>query len=390
MAFAATGSAVGAAAGRAADDALHQVLAALDGRRPDLVVAFVGAAYAPETGRIGARILERLQPGHLVGTTAGGVIAGPDELERGDCLALWAAVLPGAEVAALHYPPPSDGPGEAVLPWPEVPDGSQALVAFADPFTFPADGFLQWLEQTRPGVPVAGGLASAGGPGRNRLLLDDAVLDRGGVAVALGGDIRLRTLVSQGCRPIGHSYTVTRAERNVLQELGGVEPVERIRQTFAGAGPDDRRLMREGLHVGTAIDEYRDELTRGDFLVRQLLGGEPGTGAVVLGDVVQVGQTVQFHVRDAASADEDLRLLLEEFRDGGTPAAALLFTCNGRGSRLFGEPDHDARLVRQRLGEIPLAGFFCAGEFGRVGRRSFLHGFTASLLAVDGPGVTQQ
>jgi small ligand-binding sensory domain FIST len=196
----------------------------------------------------------------------------------------------------------------------------------------------------------------------------------------------LRTLVSQGCRPIGDTYVVTRADRNLLQELAGEPPVERIREIFTHVDPSDRELMRAGLHIGLVIDEYRDDFRRGDFLVRGVLGAQSGTGAIAIGDHVRVGQTVRFQVRDAASADSDLRELLDDARAGTRrPAAALLFTCNGRGSRLFGTPNHDAEAVRAALGGIPLAGFFCAGEFGPVGQRSYLHGFTASLLVVDHP-----
>ncbi|MGH8903815.1 MAG: FIST signal transduction protein [Egibacteraceae bacterium] len=387
---AATGSGTGPDPVAAARSAVAEVKEGLGGRTPDLAVIFAGAAYAPDLGTLDAAIGEQLGPRHRIGTTTGGVIADASELERLDCLSVWAACLPGADIAPLRYEDPAD---EASPPeWREPPPDAHGLVAFADPTAFPPDAFLAWLEQVRPGLPVSGGLASAGRG--NRLLLDGRTYDGGAVAMALGGDIRLRTLVSQGCRPVGNSYTVTRADRNLLQELGGAEPVRRIRETFTEADPTDQALMRAGLHIGTVIDEYKDSFHRGDFLVRGVLGAESGTGAIAVGDIVRVGQTVQFHVRDARSADEDLRELLGRFAEGEPRSqAALLFTCNGRGRRLFGMPDHDASVVREILGDIPLAGFFCAGEFGPVGSRSFLHGFTASLLAFGSgacnPGETQ-
>jgi small ligand-binding sensory domain FIST len=305
-------------------------------------------------------------------------------VERPDAVAVWAARRPGSRLTPLRFGPPLDSPA-AGGGWPELPAGT-ALLLFADPFSFPADAFLAWAAQARPGLPVSGGLASGSGrPGGNMLILDDEVHPEGAVGVAIAGDVAVRTLVSQGCRPVGPSWVVTRADRNLVQELAGAHPVDRIRETFAEAAPEDQGLMRQGLHIGLAIDEYRHEHGRGDFLVRGVLGAQPESGAVAVGDVVRVGQTVRFHVRDAASADEDLRTLLTGFAAGGSPAAALLFTCNGRGARLFGRPHHDAELVQQVVGPVPAAGFFCAGELGPVGERSFLHGFTASVLAFDDP-----
>jgi small ligand-binding sensory domain FIST len=387
---AATGSGTGPDPVGAVRAAVARVVEGLGGCTPDLAVIFVGAAYAPDLEMLDAVISEQLAPRHRIGTTTGGVIVDGSELERLDCLSVWAACLPGAHIAPLHYELPLEFEGGELLEadkvsppqWPTPPPAAHGIVAFADPFTFLPDVFLAWLEQVRPGLPVSGGLASAGRD--NRLLLDGRIYEGGAVAMSIGGDIRLRMLVSQGCRPVGESYTVTRADRNILQELGGIQPVRRVRETFTQADLTDQALMRAGLHIGTVINEYKDSFHRGDFLVRGVLGAEGS--AIVVGDIMRVGQTVQFHVRDARSADEDLRELLAGFAEGEPrPNAALLFTCNGRGRRLFGKPNHDASVVREILGDIPLAGFFCAGEFGPVGSRSFLHGFTASLLVFDRP-----
>jgi small ligand-binding sensory domain FIST len=246
-----------------------------------------------------------------------------------------------------------------------------------DPFSFPTDLLLRHLNERVPGTIVIGGMASGGTrPGETRLFLEGRVLDTGAVGVRVPG-IGIRALVSQGCRPVGNAYTVTRAEGNVIHELGGLPPLERLHELVAALPPQDRELVGHGLHIGRVIDEYKAELGRGDFLIRGVLGVDPESGAMAVGDTIEVGETIQFHVRDAATADEDLRALLE--REAEPAAGALLFTCNGRGSRLFPEPDHDAGLVARMLGEIPVAGFFCAGELGPVGGQNFLHAFTASI-----------
>jgi small ligand-binding sensory domain FIST len=379
---AATGLGTGPDPVYAARVALAQVTDQLGGVRPDLALVFAGAGYARDLDRIDAMVENLLDPAHRLGATTEGVIAGGAEVEQGDCLSLWAARLGEAEVTPMRYAAPLNEHTPTL--WPQPPSDTRAIILLSDPRTFPSAAFLAWLEQTDPGLLVSGGQASAG-QGVNRLLLDGCMYDDGAVAVALGGDIRLRTLVSQGCRPVGKSYTVTRAERNLLQELGGALPIQRVRETFNDASPTDKALMRTGLHIGTVIDEYKDEFKRGDFLVRGVLGAESGTGAIAIADLVSVGQTVQFHVRDAQSADEDLRELLGHIvEDGVQGSAGLLFSCNGRGRRLFTQPDHDAGLVREVLGDIPLAGFFCAGEFGPIGSRNFIHGYTASLLIFEG------
>jgi small ligand-binding sensory domain FIST len=225
-----------------------------------------------------------------------------------------------------------------------------------------------------------GGMAT-GGRGQSRLFLDDQVLSHGAVGAHLG-DAEIHPLVAQGCRPVGDPYTITGADGNLILELGGRAPLARLEELAAALPGRDQELLARGVLLGIVINEYRAELHQGDFLVRGIAGADAASGAIAVGDEVEVGQTVQFHVRDAQSADEDLRHTLEREAAalGGRQAAgALLFTCTGRGSRMFSEPDHDAGLVAKQLGEIPVAGFFCDGELGPVGGQNFLHTFTASI-----------
>jgi len=251
-----------------------------------------------------------------------------------------------------------------------------------DPFTFPADGLLTHLNSRVPGALVMGGMASGGLALRqSRLFLDGRVLPHGAVGAHLP-EAGAHLLVSQGCRPVGDPYTVTEAEGSVIYQLGGRAPLARLQDLAAALTGRDRELLAQGLQVGMVINEYQAEQHQGDFLIRGVVRADPESGAIVVSDEVEVGQTVQFHVRDADSADHDLRRTLrrEAASAGGRPAGgALLFTCNGRGSRLFSEPDHDAGLVAAMLGEMPAAGFFCAGELGPVGGQNFLHAYTASI-----------
>ena len=262
--------------------------------------------------------------------------------------------------------------------WPsEEPGQVPAVLVLADPFTFPTDAFLERLQEDKPELAVVGGLASGSpAPGGNRLVVDDRVMTDGAVGAFLGAGVDVATVVSQGCRPIGEPLVITKAERNIVYELGGRPALERLQDVARALPEEERELLTHGVHLGRVIDESKTEFGRGDFLIRNVLGGDPSNGAIAVGELVEVGSTAQFQVRDAASADEDLRQLLTGRRAQG----ALLFTCNGRGTRLFGRPDHDAEVVVEGLSTPAVAGMFCAGELGPVGRKNFLHGFTASVV----------
>jgi small ligand-binding sensory domain FIST len=362
---------------QAVGETAGHVLERLEGAHPDLVVCFASAHHVGVLEDVAAALRSVLEPGVLLGATAVSIIGGAREVEEEPALSVFAACLPRTHLtpAALRMEQTPDGP--TLMGWPEGLDPrAGTLVLLADPFSFPADAFLARCNDHAPGLRVIGGLASAAmRPGGNRLALGDRIVDEGAVGVFLDGGVEVRTVVSQGCRPIGRPYVVTRARHNVVEELGGRTALERLEEVAAAATEEEREMLRRGLHVGLVVDEHKSEFGRGDFLVRNLVGADRDSGALAVGDMVSVGQTIQFHVRDADAADEDLRELLS----GADAEAALLFTCNGRGRHLFGTPDHDAGLVERLLGPIAVAGCFCAGEIGPVGGRNFLHGFTASL-----------
>ena len=375
-----------AAIREAAAAALDQ-LGGPDAARADLAVVFVSAAYGKAI-RPTLELLADLMPArHLLAATAEGVLAGDREYEAGPAVTVWLARLPGGwiEPLSLEYLQTPDG--GAFAGWPEGLAGqwpaNATLLLLADPFSFPIDAFVKRMEEERPSLPIVGGMASGGGvPGSNTLAAGSRTYDSGAVGVVIGGGIRIRPVVSQGCRPIGRPLVITKSQDNLIVELGGVPALQRLREIYGELDAADRELVRSSLHVGRAATEYRDTFRRGDFLVRNVVGADPDSGVIAVGDLVRTGQTVQFHVRDSASADEDLRQLL------GAPAGtetvgALVFTCNGRGSRLFAEPHHDARVIQECLGPLPAAGFFAQGEIGPIGSRTFLHGFTASIALFE-------
>jgi small ligand-binding sensory domain FIST len=359
--------------GLAADAAEAAAAAAAQlGESPaDLAFVFLSADHVDTAEEAVAAVHEQLAPRHLLGCVADGVLARETEVESGVAAAVWAASLPGAEVGSFHVDTLELEEGTAVVGFPAGVD-ADVVTLLVDPYTFPADAFLEKLNDEHPGLPLVGGIAAG-----RRLVLGEEVLFEGAVGAIVSG-VGVRTLVSQGCAPIGRDAVITAAEGNVVHELAGEPALDRLREDIGALDERERALAAQGLLVGLVIDENKPEYGRGDYLMRGLMGADEESGAIAVGAPVRVGQTIRFHVRDAATADQDLRETLAPLVGAGA-AGALLFTCNGRGTNMFPAPGHDARLVAEALGAPALAGFFCGGEIGPVGGRAFLHGFTATL-----------
>jgi small ligand-binding sensory domain FIST len=344
----------------------------------DLAFVFLSPAHLEDAGEAVEAVESELEPRHLLGCVAEAIVGGDRELEEGPAAVVWAGSLPGAEIELFHAVAVGIDEGVAVSGFPEL-DEPALVTVLVDPYTFPAAPFLSVLNERHPRLPLVGGIAvGAREPGRSVLVVDGQMVHEGMVGAVLSG-VPVRTVVSQGCAPIGRDAVITRAEGNIVYELAGMPAAERLREDIEQLPPDEQLLAAQGLLAGLVIDENKPVYERGDFLMRGLLGADEESGAIAVGEPVRVGQTLRFHVRDANSADADLRQALDDAVGQRGAAGALLFTCNGRGSAMFEEPDHDARALAAALGNRALAGFFCGGEIGPVGGRSFLHGFTATM-----------
>jgi small ligand-binding sensory domain FIST len=368
----------------AVDRAAERINEDLCGATPDVAFLFVSPAFGPAIAQAGARLKERTGATHVLGCTAIGVLETSGEQERGAALSVLAGTLPGAhlqpfevrndQLLTMHDP-------SELRSIVGVPESARPLfVVLSDPFTLDTDLLLQRLHTAYDGSPAAGGLASGGTrPGTHQLYLGSDVSLFGAVGLAIS-NVRVRTVVSQGCRPVGRRFVITRAESNKVLALSGKPALTAIQDAVATLPDVDRELARTSLLIGRVAHEAREDFDRGDFVVRNLMGVIPEEEAVVIGDKVRVGQTVQLQLRDGDTASEDLdALLARHAADAERPSAALVFSCAGRGKELFGEADHDVRTLRRHLGDIPTAGFFCNGEIGCVGGRNFVHGFTASI-----------
>lgn len=396
MALFGDGLAVGPDLESAATDAVEQALAPLS-EPPKLVCVFVRGGRPDECERAGSAAMaaaDRGPPGAadsapptVAGCTASGVIGAGRGVEDIGAVSAWAAVLPGARVTPFLLDSVRSADGIVVTGMPVPAADDRIAVLFADPYRFPADGFVAESSVQLGGLPIVGGLAG-GPPGAGadgvRLFLNGQVHEGGAAGVLLGGDLDVVAVVSQGCRPVGPSMVITAASGNQIAELAGTRALDKLEEIVTALTAPEQALLSGGLHIGIAMDEYADQHERGDFLIRSVIGADPQDGTLSIGDIAEVGQTVRFQVRDAKTAAADLDQTLAAFAGVSgidSVGGALLFSCNGRGAAFFGTADHDVQAVRRALTPAAVGGFFASGEIGPVGGRNHVHGFTASILA---------
>ncbi|MGH3897784.1 MAG: FIST signal transduction protein [Pseudonocardiaceae bacterium] len=382
------GLAVGPDLVAAAESAVRQALAPLHGQRPDLLCVFVCGDDPNAVESVSTRAMEIAGAGTTLGCGAGGVIGAGRGVEIEPAVSVFAACLPGVRCTPFHLELVRTPDGAAVTGMPDRHEDDAVAVLLADPSTFPIVAFVQRSNDDLTGLPLIGGVASGPrGGGSARLFLDGGSVPAGAIGVVLGGPVVAHPVVSQGCRPFGPTMIVTKAEGNVLLELAGMPALAKLEQIVAELPAEERQAVARGLHIGVAMDEYAEEHERGDFLIRGVVGADSGRKALAVADVVDVGRTVRFQVRDASAAADDLEELFSRFRaENGPVGGALLFSCNGRGKAMFPSADHDVLAVRTGLGTVGVAGFFAGGEIGPVAGRNHLHSFTASILVFGAGG----
>ena len=355
---------------------------------PDMVIAFVSAHHESGFEAVPGLVRDHLGSCVFIGCSGGGVIGEGREVEHRPGFAMSAAMLPDVELTPFHIedsdlPDPDAAPNAwEALVHTSAEKGPQFLL-MADPFSLRGERLLMGLDYAFPQSVKIGGLASgAQQPGGNALYLAEEMYRTGAVGLAMSGDIVLDTVVAQGCRPIGEPTHVTSCDGNVLLELNGRSPFDVLKDIFERSNERDRELAKHSLFLGIVMDELKEGPEMGDFLIRNIVGVDPRRGALAVGEMLKEGQTVQFHIRDADTSVEELNAMLTRFvmshplhEDGG----ALMFSCLGRGSNLYGRADQDTDVFREKVGRLPLTGFFCNGEVGPVGGSTYLHGYTSSF-----------
>ncbi len=352
----------------------------------DLAFLFCSTHFLGQVKDIAQALREQLGPRVLLGCMGEGIIGRHEEFEGSPVITVWAGSLPNVHLTPFQLTFSEENNTTTINGWPDTlmfVKERPTFLLLADPFSTAIDEVFAHLEGNCPGSPAIGGVASGGSDlGENCLILNDDVVHEGVVGVAVTGPVSIRTIVSQGCQPIGERYVITKSEGNIIYELGGVPTLERLQATLNELSSTGARRAALSLQVGVAFNEHQSRFERGDFLIRGLIGADQRTGGLAISDVINEGQTIQFHVRDAQAASEELNLMLAKDRvdfPDEVPKAALLFSCNGRGQRFFTTPHHDIAAVQKRMAGMPVAGFFAAGEIGPVGGKNFIHGYTASV-----------
>ena len=380
---------------RAMEDCVSSIRREMSEAPLDLAVIFVSAHFAAQYERIPAAIKDTLggagaKSGFplLFGCSAGGVIGGGQEVENRPGLSLTVANLPDVELLPFHLqgddlPDLDAGPGA----WEEAlkvsSDGDPRFLLIIDPHSFPAQNLILGIDYAFSSSVKIGGLASGGGSqGDNALFLGDAVYRSGAIGIGMRGNIAVDTVVAQGCRPVGELMCITKCQQNLLMELDQRPPLEVLRELHAACNERDQELMQHSLFLGVVMDDLIDEPRQGDFLIRNVIGLDGRTGIMAIGEMLREGQRVRFHLRDALTSADDLAALLSRYasqQEVRECQGALLFSCLGRGEYLYGRPDHDTGLFQDKVGSVPLGGFFCNGEIGPVGGTTYLHGYTSSF-----------
>ena len=380
MIAAGSGLAVGGAPDDAALDASLDALAASGVERADVALVFVSSDCGPRAHELLHAVRRTTGAPVVLGCSGAGVLTERREVERGPAVAVLVVTDERLVVTPFLLAAQGPGTGEQVAQrvGQTVAEGG-CLVVLPDAVGLDPGALLDGLHEALGFVPVVGAVA-AGEP-TFELYATEAV--RGALAGVAFSGLAPMIGVAQGCMPIGEPYVVTRADGNAIEQIAGRPALEVLGDAIRALPRGEERIRRAGVFAGLAMDPAKSPLERGDFLVRNLVGLDQASGAVVVAERVRVGQTVQFQIRDAEASREDLTATLETLarRLGGRrPAFGAYFDCAGRGQGLFGVDDHDVTLIRKHLGEFPLVGFFGNGEFAPVGRRNFFHNYTGALV----------
>jgi len=356
-------------------------------RDPDLVVIFVSYHHSDMYEMVPSKIAEQLHSKHIIGCSAGAVIGAGVEIENQPAISMMAGILPGVElqpfyILAEQMPDMDAGPEQ----WESlVNNNSHAdpqFILLTDPFTMRSDELIKGLDYAFNLSTKIGGMASGGrGKGQNALFLNQGVFRSGAVGLGLTGDIIISPVVAQGCRPIGKPLRVTRSFENMLLELDEYPALGVLKEIYQSLNERDQGLLKHSLFLGIVMDEFEDSPSMGDFLIRNIAGLDPKANGLVIGEIMREGQIVQFHLRDAQTSSDDISVMLSQFRDSYSRQSrgALLFSCLGRGSYLYGKANHDVGVFTEIVGDIPLGGFFCNGEIGPVSGTTYLHGYTSAF-----------
>jgi small ligand-binding sensory domain FIST len=355
--------------------------------RWDIAFIFISGFNEESTKLIADHIRDGLGLDPLIGCAGFGVIGPGKEIEDSPSVSLLLGRLPGVRCMPFYFDQARYESLTSAEEWYDLmdvyPNEKPKFIVFTESTNTAMNVFLEGINQSYPDSPVVGALTGVdNNPKQNLFIFNQKYYSQGLLGVCLIGNIHIETIVSQGCRPIGESYIVTQVEDNIIYELAGRPFYEVLEDVINDATEGDQKLAQDAIFIGIAMNEYKHRMKQGDFMIRLLMAIDDESGAGIITDTVQVGQTVRFHVRDPVSADLDLKSMLNEHKNELVwiaPKGGLIFSCSARGEELFGAQNHDTGLLTEYLGDIPVAGFFSAGELGPVYGKNYLHGVSICI-----------
>ena len=371
---------------------------------PTLGWVYLTDAYAPHANALVEALRQRWPGVDWVGASGVGIAASGVEYFDEPALALLLT-----DLGTAHF---------------RVFSGAQPLAGFAahtanvhaDPGTAELAGLIHDMSARTATGYLFGGLAS--GPSRLLHIAGD-VLSGGLSGVAFDRSVPLVSRVTQGCQPVGPQRRVTAAERNVVTELDGQPALDCLLRDVGLEGTEPRAALptlrqvlvgvTDGAGDGAARSAFggacdavsRRDAFGADTRVRHLIGLDPGRRGIAIADHAEVGMQLAFCTRGVEAARRDLMRICAELREEVEPeelplpaamalkeapfgeagdyasgiAGAIYVSCSGRGGAHFGAPSAELAIVRHALGDVPLVGFFAAGEIAR----RHLYGYTGVL-----------
>ncbi len=366
----------GHARGERWQEVVDRALAGMGEPPPGASLGFV--YLSDRLGGPADKVLARLRAATGVETWVGsvglGVLASGVEYFDEPALSVMLAALPAGEFQVFS------GKRRPPLLGTRTASGAEAAhfaIVHGDPGTGDMPELLEDMSSKLASGYLVGGLSSSRSAA---FQIADEVLQGGLSGVVLSSRIELATRLTQGCSPLRRGsgatpvrHEVTEGERNVILALDGKPALEVLRAEAGAVFGDDFRGAAQAIHVGLPVPGS----DTGDYLVRNLIGIDPKHQAIAIGAYVEPGMQVMFCRRDRASAREDLERALDGIAAqlDGPPRGALYYACVGRGEHMFGRRSVELGIIRDRLGDVPLTGFFCNGEISH----DRLYGYTGVL-----------
>ena len=373
----------------AAREAVRLAMSRAGIQRADFAVLFATPHHFAHYRPLMGWVKEGTGAQQVVGCSGYGVLTSDGEIEGAPGIAVLAVA--SERISALSFLcHPLGGRAKAVgeeigeRARKDPSKGSSPLVLLLpDTYRLQAEPLFESLREVLGPVPVVGGGASEDGTqGRTYQFCDGRLASDAVAGLIFKGAFSADIHVTQACRPLGHPWVVTRAEGNILYELGGRPALEVLSEMAGESLMENPRLALTKVFLGLPKDPDEAEVERGSYLVRNIIGMDPASGAIGSPEPVETGQVIVFTLREAEGARKDLAEMVDSLARsrGAAPSFGFYFNCAARGSSLYGRPSVDIEAIRGRLGDVPLIGFFTGAEIAPIRQKTYLHQYSGVLV----------